>query len=156
MLLATLMLFMSINGFAAPADKKSGQAKQGQASKPSSLGKLTDPSIQGKYCVIKDTKKMRLNHMEFMKHRRVETTRKGMRHPANKRKGNFSISGCINCHGWKKRGNKVVALSVKDKEHFCVSCHRYTAISINCFSCHQSKPTVRAKPIMSFKSGSEK
>lgn len=139
-LLATMMLFASINGFAGGKDgKTSEQYRSGLA--PTSLGKLTDDKIQGKYCVIKDTKEMRLNHMKYMKHRRIETTRKGMRHAAGVKKNNFSISGCINCHGWKKRDNKVVALSAKDKDHFCVSCHRYTAISIDCFSCHQSKPT---------------
>jgi len=145
-----MMLFTSITGLAGGPEKKASGIKS------TSLGKLTDPAIQGKYCVLKDTMKMRLTHMDLMKHRRIETTRQGKRHAPGKQKGNFSISGCINCHGWKKKGNKVVALSVKDKDHFCVSCHRYTAISINCFSCHQSKPSVRAKPIMSYKSGSEK
>jgi len=141
-LLASILLLASTNGFA-----------KGPGGTPT-----TDPSIQGKYCVIKDTADMRRNHMEKMKHRRVETTREGKHHAKTKHNNNFSITGCINCHGWikDKKSGKVTAISAKDKRHFCVTCHQYTAIKIDCFACHQSKPTVRAKPVMTFKSGSEK
>ncbi len=102
--------------------------------------KIVDEAVQGKSCV-RDTKDMRRNHMKYLLHQRRETTRLGKRWPKNAHKNNFSLERCINCHARVKKGNEIVPVSIKDKNHFCNHCHRKVAVKIDCFQCHNSKPT---------------
>jgi len=78
---------------------------------------------------VEDTEYMRRNHMETILHQRDETMHQGIRtskHSLNK--------NCINCHADPKTN------SVLGPEGFCSSCHTYASVSIDCFSCHSSKP----------------
>jgi len=83
---------------------------------------------KGDKCV-RDTDEMRRNHMKMLKHQRDETMRKGIRTTQE------SLKNCIECHANPKTNS--VASS---KEDFCMGCHSYAAVKLDCFECHSSKP----------------
>jgi hypothetical protein len=70
---------------------------------------------KGEAC-IRPTEWMRRNHMDFLKHRRAETVREGMRIRSE------SLLECAECH--------------QSHEKFCDQCHNYVSVSPNCFECH--------------------
>jgi len=72
---------------------------------------------------------MRRNHMKLLMHHRDETVHEGVRTKK------YSLKQCINCHASKETGSVTAA-----KDNFCVSCHSYAAVKIDCFDCHSSKP----------------
>jgi Pyruvate/2-oxoacid:ferredoxin oxidoreductase delta subunit len=74
---------------------------------------------------------MRRNHMELILHQRDETVHRGIRTKQQ------SLRNCINCHAVDAAGQPV---SLDDPQHFCVSCHRYAAVKIDCFQCHSGTP----------------
>lgn len=81
---------------------------------------------------------IRSNHGQFLKHHRDDTMYRGVRTKT------YSLVACINCHVTKNtQGNYP---SIKEgSEHFCRSCHTYTAVTIDCFQCHASQP---AEPLV--------
>jgi predicted CXXCH cytochrome family protein len=83
---------------------------------------------QGTQCVA-DAAYMRRHHMDLLKHQRDDTVRGGIRGAKN------SLKDCIDCHASQK-----TASVAKDETNFCVSCHSYAAVKIDCFECHTSKP----------------
>ena len=89
---------------------------------------VIERATKGAQCVA-DPVFMRRNHMDLMKHQRDDTVHAGMR------AGKFSLKGCVECHA--SRETRSVAASSTD---FCVSCHSYAAVRIDCFECHASKP----------------
>ena len=92
------------------------------------------PKGKGDQCV-EETEFMRKNHMELLLHQRDETMYKGIRTKKH------SLKECIECHAvYDDNGQAVTHLNEK---HFCVQCHEYTSVSIDCFDCHASRP--RAK-----------
>lgn len=80
---------------------------------------------------------MRRNHMKFILHERTETVHEGIR---TKR---YSLKNCVDCHADPKTG------SVLGKDGFCASCHRYAAVSIDCFECHSSQREANVTPATS-------
>jgi predicted CXXCH cytochrome family protein len=94
------------------------------------------PKGKGDHCV-RDTNFMRRYHMVMLKHQRDETVHEGVRG------GDFSIKACVNCHAVNGADGQPV--SYADPKHFCRSCHDYESVKIDCFECHQSKPTPEAK-----------
>ncbi len=129
-----------------------------ESAKETSLGKLTYPAVQGKRCVINDTMEMRKNHMNYITHQRAETTRLGKRWNKKTHKNNFSIEKCINCHARDEKGKPVklkLGSGKLNAEHFCQSCHNYTAVTIDCFSCHSATPTGKVKIISKSKKKSK-
>ena len=84
--------------------------------------------VKGEHCV-EDERYMRRNHMELLKHHRDKTVHEGIRTKQH------SLKECINCHAGKQTGSVTAS-----KENFCVSCHSYAAVKIDCFDCHSSKP----------------
>jgi hypothetical protein len=82
---------------------------------------------KGGQCV-EETSWMRKNHMNVLKHQRDEVVYKGVRDAKH------SLKTCIECHA-----------SVKDDsvsaraDSFCVACHAYQAVKIDCFECHANK-----------------
>jgi [DsrC]-trisulfide reductase subunit J len=99
------------------------QPKAGGAPKPV----IAEP-IKGERCVEPDDY-MRRHHMELLLHHRDETVLQGIRTKK------YSLKGCVDCHASKKTGSVATA-----KDDFCVSCHSYAAVNIDCFDCHSSKP----------------
>jgi hypothetical protein len=71
---------------------------------------------------------MRREHPDMLKHQRDLTMHEGIRTRAH------SLKECVQCHASAKTG------SVLGKNGFCQSCHEYASVTIDCFSCHASKP----------------
>ncbi len=82
---------------------------------------------KGGQCV-RDPQWMRKNHMHLLKHQRDEAVRKGIRSEQD------SLKNCVECHA-SLSDNSVTARD----DSFCVGCHRYEAVKIDCFECHASK-----------------
>ena len=93
------------------------------------------PAGKGDSCV-EDTDFMRKNHMDMLKHQRDETMLRGVRTKQ------YSLVECINCHVVSGPGSE--AVSASDPQHFCRACHDYTAVNIDCFQCHASRPEAGA------------
>ena len=83
---------------------------------------------RGGQCVA-DPAVMRINHMNYLKHERNETVHQGIRDPRT------SLQACVACHASTQTGSVAVA-----KTDFCVSCHSYAGVKVDCFECHASKP----------------
>lgn len=83
---------------------------------------------KGERCV-EDTDFMRRNHMELLKQHRNETLRQGIRTTRH------SLKGCVECHVSEKTGS--VASS---KDDFCMGCHSFTSVKLDCWDCHATKP----------------
>jgi hypothetical protein len=94
-------------------------------------GPVIEPA-RGGACVA-DPAFMRRNHMDLLKHQRDDTVRLG------DRAGRFSLQACIACHASRQTGSVVHA-----QTNFCVSCHSYAAVRIDCFECHAARPKVQA------------
>jgi len=92
---------------------------------------------KGDKCV-EDTDFMRRNHMDLLKHHRDDTMRLGIRTTKH------SLKGCVECHASEKTGS--VAAS---KEDFCMACHSYASVKLDCWACHATKPgkKVTGKPV---------
>ena len=95
-------------------------------------GRTPLPTIEraakGERCV-EEPALMRRNHMEMLKHQRDDTVFGGIRG------AKYSLKECIACHASSKTGSVA-----KTETNFCVSCHSYTAVKIDCFECHTAKP----------------
>lgn len=70
---------------------------------------------------------MRRDHMEMILHQRDKTVHEGIRTTK------YSLKECINCHANPETN------SVLGKDGFCVTCHQYAAVSIDCFTCHSNR-----------------
>lgn len=81
---------------------------------------------RGEKCV-EPTEDMRRNHMKYILHQRDKTMHQGIRTTKH------SLKNCVDCHADPKTN------SVLGQEGFCSSCHEYTSVKIDCFSCHTDK-----------------
>ncbi len=79
---------------------------------------------KGGQCV-RDPQWMRKNHMHLLIHQRDEVVHKGIRDDK------ISLKNCVECHA-STRDDSVIARD----DSFCVACHRYEAVKIDCFECH--------------------
>jgi len=79
---------------------------------------------------VEPTDDMRVNHMQYILHQRDQTMYEGIRTRQH------SLVECINCHV----SDAPDAPRVDSEEHFCNSCHTYTAVSVDCFQCHADRP----------------
>ena len=103
------------------------------------------PKGKGEQCV-RETSFMRANHMTLLLHQRDETMQRGIR---TKR---FSLKECVACHAVP--GNDGLSVGYEDPKNFCRVCHDYTAVKMDCFECHASKPPRdRAKAMPNGKNG---
>jgi hypothetical protein len=94
-------------------------------------GRVPKPVIalaQGEKCV-EPTDFMRRNHMKVLMFHRDRTMHQGIRTTQH------SLKGCVECHASPKTG--AVA---GHQDDFCQSCHKYAAVSIDCFECHATRP----------------
>jgi hypothetical protein len=85
-------------------------------------------AARGGQCV-EDPAFMRRNHMELLKHQRDDTMHGGIRG------AKYSLKTCVECHA-SRTTNSVTAAPT----NFCVSCHSYAAVKIDCFECHATQP----------------
>lgn len=86
---------------------------------------------KGEKCV-EDTDFMRRNHMDLLKHHRDETMHKGIRTTKH------SLKGCVECHASEKTGSVAAT-----KEDFCMACHSYASVKLDCWGCHATKPMAK-------------
>jgi hypothetical protein len=95
-------------------------------------GRTPLPVIQsarpGTQCVA-DPATMRRTHMELLKHQRDDTVHGGIRG------AKVSLKACVECHASGQTHSVAAA-----QTDFCVSCHSYAAVQIDCFECHASRP----------------
>ena len=87
---------------------------------------------KGEACV-EDTETMRRQHMNMLKHQRDKTMRQGIR------TSKHSLKGCIECHAGSQTGS---VASVK--EDFCMACHVYSGVKLDCWDCHATKPAEKS------------
>ena len=76
---------------------------------------------------------MRRNHFELIKHQRDITVHQGIR------KTDHSLAGCVDCHVRKDTNGSHVPVNTPGE--FCAGCHQFTGASLDCFTCHATKPT---------------
>jgi len=88
---------------------------------------VLEAAAAGTQCVA-PPELMRRSHMDFLKHQRDDTVHGGIRG------AKFSLKGCIECHASQQTGSVA-----KAETNFCISCHSYAAVKIDCFGCHTSK-----------------
>ncbi len=86
---------------------------------------------KGESCVA-ETDFMRRNHMTLLAHQRDETMRRGIRMTR------ISLKKCVACHAVP--GPHGTPVGADDPRFFCTACHQYTAVRIDCFECHASRP----------------
>ena len=105
----------------------------------SSIADVTLPSYpkgKGEHCV-EPTDVMRRDHFEYLMHHRQISVHLGVR---SKR---HSLVGCVDCHA--SQADDGTYISVNEPGQFCRSCHVYTAVKIDCFSCHAAVPDAVVK-----------
>ncbi len=78
---------------------------------------------------------IRKTHMLGLMHQRDETMHEGVRSKDD------SLNACMTCHAVKSETG--MAVSYDSPQHFCRVCHDYTAVTVDCFSCHASTPDMR-------------
>lgn len=86
-------------------------------------------AAKGAQCV-EPVEDMRRNHMNYLKHERDETVRKGIRDRKH------SLKACVECHAVPDKA----AAGARTIEPFCSECHRYAAVRMDCFQCHTGSP----------------
>ncbi len=89
------------------------------------------PAVKGEQCV-EDTDDMRRNHMDYLQHHRDEALREGIRTKQH------SLNECIECHVAPE--TEAQTASAEQGGHFCMNCHAYAGVRIDCFQCHATKP----------------
>lgn len=97
--------------------------ERGRTPKP-----VIEPAKAGTQCIA-DPATMRREHPRMLEHQRDETVHGGIRG------AKASLKACIACHA-SPATNSVAAAET----NFCISCHSYTAVRIDCFECHATKP----------------
>ncbi len=86
-------------------------------------GPALEPARSGP--CVEDPKVMRRSHMEFLKHDRDDTVRRGVRGIRH------SLAACVDCHASKADGRVLGS-----DRHFCQGCHAFAAVKVDCFDCH--------------------
>ena len=115
--LALLLLAFSLSAQAADEPGKSSR-----------VPKPVIEAAKGGQCV-EPAADMRRNHMDYLKHQRDDTMRGGVRG------AKYSLKACIECHA-SPQTNSVTAAPT----NFCISCHSYAAVKVDCFECHATQP----------------
>ncbi len=87
------------------------------------------PKGQGDHCV-EPTEVMRRLHGEIVRPPDGTPSSRGLPH--------HDLAGCVACHAQRDKNGAYIPVNAKGQ--FCESCHRFSAVSINCFSCHASTP----------------
>lgn len=109
-LAAIAMLGLGLSALAAPPLPVIEKAKAGTAC-------IAAPEV------------MRRQHPQMLKHQRDDTVHGGIRG------AKASLKGCIDCHA-----SPATASVAQAPTNFCVSCHSYSAVQIDCFECHSTRP----------------
>jgi predicted CXXCH cytochrome family protein len=89
---------------------------------------VIEPARAGTQCLA-DPATMRREHPAMLEHQRDQTVHGGIRG------AKASLKACIACHASPTTGSVA-----KSETNFCISCHSYTAVRIDCFGCHATQP----------------
>lgn len=116
-----LVLAMCLTLFAGLGTAQAGEGVEGTA-KAAKLDACVEPTAY-----------MRRRHFELIKHQRDITVHEGVRAT------DYSLAGCIDCHVQKDAQGQYVPINAPGE--FCSGCHQYTGASLDCFTCHATKPT---------------
>ena len=81
---------------------------------------------------VEPTEYMRKNHMDLLFHQRDVTVHEGIRSKQH------SLVNCVDCHASADADGSFA--SVNAPGQFCEGCHSATAVTIDCFECHASRP----------------
>ncbi len=81
---------------------------------------------------VEPVETMRKQHFEFVLNHRDKTVIDGIRTKQH------SLNECINCHITANTAGEYARYS--EDTHFCASCHKFTAVNIDCFQCHADRP----------------
>lgn len=98
--------------------------------------KITISDQAGDKCVRPPAEIRRL-HPDMLRHDRIQTMRKGVRAKSDGNNLDGSLKACISCHATKDHNGYV---RIENDQHFCVSCHKFAAVTIDCFQCHRDIP----------------
>jgi len=126
-IIASLVIFVAFLAF--PFFYNLGKANAG----PDVL--LNTPAIaqlSDKQCV-ESAEYMRANHMQLLNQWRQSSVRDGQSVYVNSQGKSFDISlqdTCLKCHSTEAEK------AANASPQFCASCHTYTAVAPNCWSCH--------------------
>ena len=85
---------------------------------------------------VEPTEFMRKNHMDILFHQRDRTMREGIRTRQH------SLVQCVACHA--ERDSAGIFAPINALGQFCQSCHTATAVKMDCFECHATRPEVAA------------
>ncbi len=121
------LVLTAIGALGADADSDGGKGR--------TLGPAVVKAYKGQQC-IEPVGAMRRLHGQYLYHQRDETLRQGIRGKK------YSLRGCIECHAVPDPKSK--DKEIRSVEPFCASCHKYTATTIDCFTCHT--PFAKKKP----------
>lgn len=121
-LLRTLAAWMLVLAIAPALAQSSGRTPQ----------PVIESAKAGTQCVA-DPATMRREHPRMLEHQRDDTVHGGIRG------AKASLKACIACHASPSTGSVAAA-----ETNFCVSCHTYTAVHIDCFECHATRPAPTA------------
>lgn len=95
------------------------------------------PPPKGDQCV-EDPEWMRTYHYETILDQRDKTVLQGIRTKQH------SLNNCIECHITPNADGQYARYANKE-EHFCATCHTYTAVKIDCFDCHADRPAIAVR-----------
>lgn len=90
-------------------------------------------AFKGDQCV-EPVDVIRRKHPDFLKHQRDETVKDGIRGKK------YSLVDCVECHAVPDPE----AGGARTVRTFCNECHKYAAVSIDCFQCHTTKAETAA------------
>ena len=85
---------------------------------------------------VEPTEFMRKNHMDILFHQRDRTMREGIRTRQH------SLVQCVACHAERDSAGNFAPINAQGQ--FCQSCHTATAVKMDCFECHATRPEVAA------------
>jgi hypothetical protein len=101
----------------------------GAAEGPASRVPMPVVAISAPGQCVEDTQFILRNHMELLKHHRDRTVHQGVRTTQH------SLANCVACHASRETGRVTGS-----KDAFCESCHRFAAVTLDCFECHADRP----------------
>ena len=81
---------------------------------------------------VEPTDYMRKYHMDVLLHQRDRTVHQGIRTKPH------SLVECVDCHAGKDAQGQFVSIDADGQ--FCRSCHDATAVNMDCFQCHATRP----------------
>ncbi len=100
------------------------------AAESRSIVPVITPARPGTECIA-DPATMRRDHPQMLKHQRDATVHGGIRG------AKASLKDCVSCHA-----GPTTASVASQPADFCVSCHSYAAVKIDCFECHATQPAL--------------